>query len=365
MSAFMHERPLRVYWEVTRACDLACRHCRATAVSAADPRELSTSEGTRLLAQLAAVGPPFPHVVLTGGDPLKRADLFELIAAGRALGLGMSVAPSATPLLTSAALRSLHAAGVEAISLSLDGSSPTRHDRLRGVDGTFERTLVAAETAREIGLPFQVNTLVCAGTSDDLPDIYDEVAALGAARWSLFFLVSVGRGQELQPVTPPQAEAILSWAAALPVGPGHPVVTTTEAPQFRRIALQQRREARTAPAPDGTAARGGHSHAAGIRDGNGILFISHVGDVCPSGFMEVPAGNVREGDVLEIYRTAPLFKMLRDVDAFTGRCGACEYRTTCGGSRARAYATTGNPLSEDPLCVYTPRALMSAEPLRS
>ena len=236
----MHERPLRVYWEVTRACDLACRHCRATAVSAADPRELSTSEGTRLLARLAAVGPPFPHVVLTGGDPLKRADLFDLIAAGRELGLGMSVAPSATPLLTSTALRSLHAAGVEAISLSLDGSSPTRHDRLRGIDGTFERTRVAAATAREIGLPFQVNTLVCrehqrrpAGL------IYDEVTALGAARWSLFFLVSVGRGQALQPVTPPQAEAILSWAAALPVGPGHPVVTTTEAPQFRRIALQQ------------------------------------------------------------------------------------------------------------------------------
>ena len=209
----------------------------------------------------------------------------------------MSVAPSATPLLTSAALQSLHAAGVEAISLSLDGSSPSRHDRLRGIDGTFERTLAAALTAREIGLPFQVNTLVCAGTGDDLPDIYDEVAALGAARWSLFFLVSVGRGQELQPVTPPQAEAILSWAAALPVGPGHPVVTTTEAPQFRRIALQQQR-GRTY-GPDRMAAPGGHSHAAGIRDGNGILFISHVGDVCPSGFMEVPAGNVREEDVLE------------------------------------------------------------------
>jgi AdoMet-dependent heme synthase len=134
------------------------------------------------------------------------------------------------------------------------------------------------------------------------------------------------------------------------------VVTTTEAPQFRRIALQQqRREGRTAP--DRMAARDGHSHAAGIRDGNGILFISHVGDVCPSGFMEVPAGNVREEDVLEIYRTAPLFRLLRDVDAFTGRCGACEYRATCGGSRARAYAATGNPLSEDPLCVYMPRAL--------
>jgi len=354
MNAFMHERPLRVYWEVTRACDLACRHCRATAVPAADPRELSTSEGTRLLAQLAAVGHPFPHVVLTGGDPLKRGDLFELISAGRELGLGMSVAPSATPLLTPAALRSLHAAGVEAISLSLDGSSPTRHDRLRGIDGTFERTRVAAATAREIGLPFQVNTLVCRDTGDDLPDIYDQAAALGAARWSLFFLVSVGRGQTLQPVTPPQAEAILSWAAALPVGPGHPVVTTTEAPQFRRVALQQQREGPGAP---GLAARGGHSHAAGIRDGNGILFISHVGDVCPSGFMEVLTGNVREGDVIEIYRTAALFRLLRDVDAFAGRCGACEYRAACGGSRARAYAATGSPLSEDPLCVYTPRTL--------
>lgn len=351
MSAFIHERPLRVYWEVTRACDLACRHCRAAAMPAADPRELSTSDGLRLLAQLAVGERPFPHVVLTGGDPLKRADLFELIAAGRDLGLGMSVAPSATPLLTSEALQSLHAAGIEAISLSLDGSSAARHDRVRGIDGTYARTREAAATVREIGLPFQVNTLVCQETGDDLPDIYDQVATLGAARWSLFFLVSVGRGQALQPVTPAQAEAILAWAASLPRGPGRPVVTTTEAPQFRRIALQLTRERRTVP---GRTARGGHSHAAGIRDGNGILFVSHVGDVCPSGFMEVAAGNVREGDVLEIYRTAPLFRRLRDVDSFTGRCGACEYRVACGGSRARAYAATGDPLSEDPLCMHIP-----------
>lgn len=353
-SAFSHEHPLRVYWEVTRACDLACRHCRATALPSADPRELSTSEGVGLLGQLAAGGSPFPHVVLTGGDPLKRADLFELIAAGREQGLAMSVAPSATPLLTPAALRALHAAGVDAISLSLDGSSPARHDGLRGVEGTFDRTLAAAVTARDLGLPFQVNTLVCRETVDALPDIYNQVAALGAARWSLFFLVSVGRGRALQPVTPPEAEAILSWAAALPVGHGRPVVTTTEAPQFRRIAIQLQREGRRAA--DGSAARSGHSHAAGIRDGNGILFISHVGDVCPSGFMEVPAGNVRETDVLEIYRTAPLFRQLRNIEAFTGRCGVCEYRTVCGGSRARSYAASGNPVSEDPLCAYVPRA---------
>jgi radical SAM protein len=352
---FVYTRPLRVYWEVTRACDLACRHCRAEAVPQRDPRELTTAEGRRLLERLADSGDPPPHLVLTGGDPLKRADLFELIAIAREEGLPVSVAPSATPLLTADALRRLRAAGVDAISLSLDGSTAARHDAIRRISGTYERTLAAAATARAIGLPFQVNTLVCAETIDDVPAIYDDVVRMGAARWSLFFLVSVGRGQTLQPIAPACAEALLSWAAALP-GPssGRPMVTTTEAPHLRRIVLQQRREsgragARPGPGPVTT-------HAAGIRDGNGVLFISHVGDVSPSGFLEIPAGNVRDEDVLDIYRAAPLFRQLRDPDGFSGRCGLCEYRWVCGGSRARAFSATGDPLAEDPLCVHQPAA---------
>jgi AdoMet-dependent heme synthase len=355
METVFADRPQRVYWEITRACDLACQHCRAEAVPMADPDELTTAEGTALLERVAAFGDPLPKVVLTGGDPLKRADLFELIGIARGLGLGVSVAPSATPLLTAGALRQIKAAGVEAISLSLDGSTPAAHDAIRGIPGTYERTMDAAAVAREVDLPFQVNTLVCAETVDDLPAVYERVKAMGAARWSLFFLVSVGRGQVLQPVSPERAESLLHWIASLsgPPGRGGLVVTTTEAPHLRRVVLEKRREAGSAaPAhPSG----GGHAHsAAGIRDGNGIVFVSHTGEICPSGFLEIPAGNVRRDDIVDVYRTSTLFQELRDPGAFGGRCGRCEYRWLCGGSRSRAYSATGDPLAEDPLCTHEP-----------
>src|SRR4051812_29098514 len=186
-AAYVHDqRPLRIYWEVTRACDLACRHCRATAVPEPDADELTQSEALHLVARLAQFNEPLPHLVFTGGDPLKRPDLFELIAAARAVGFRVSVAPSATPRLTGAAISALRDAGVDAISLSLDGSTALRHDAIRGIEQTFERTLAAAGAAAAIGLPFQVNTVVCGDTLDDLPAIYDRVRAMRAARWSLF-----------------------------------------------------------------------------------------------------------------------------------------------------------------------------------
>lgn len=336
--------PLRVYWEVTRACDLACRHCRADAIARRDPGELSTAEGLHLLERLAGFGDPAPHVVLTGGDPLKRSDLWVLIGAARALGLGVSVAPSATPLLRPWDIRRLKVAEVEAISLSLDGSTPARHDALRGVSGTFERTLAAARAARVAGLKFQVNTLVAAGTLDDLPAIHLLARELGAERWSLFFLVSVGRGTVLEQITAVEADDVASWLAEL-ARQGRdsgPIVTTTEAPFFRRVLLQRRQ------------GRAG-GHGAGVRDGNGIMFISHTGDVQPSGFLPLTAGNVRTDDPVAIYRDSALFGRLRQPDAFAGRCGVCEFRWECGGSRARAFATSGSPFGEDPLCGYQPQ----------
>jgi radical SAM protein len=356
MSFTFSDRPLRVYWEVTRACDLVCRHCRAEAVPVADPRELSAVEGQRLLAQLAAFGEPLPHLVFTGGDPLKRRDLFDLIAAAHAHGFAVSVAPSATPLLTPQALGRLRATGVEAISLSLDGSTAERHDAIRGIAGTYERTLNAARVARDEGLPFQVNTLVCDETVDDLPAIYERVKAMGAARWSLFFLVTVGRGEVLAAISPERAEALLEWVAGLngQPGPSRLVVTTTEAPHLRRVVSQRRRGRQQGHRE---TSQGPHAHhGAGIRDGNGILFISHTGDICPSGFLELPAGNIRHDDVVGVYRSSALFEQLREPAQFAGRCGRCEFHWVCGGSRARAYATSGNPLGEDPLCVYEPAA---------
>ena len=336
------QAPLRVYWELTRACDLACRHCRAEAVKHRSSVELSTAEGLHLLERLHAFGEPPPHVVLTGGDPLKRPDLWELIAAARGLGLPVALAPSATGLLGRKEILRFKQSGVEAISLSLDGSTPARHDAFRGIAGTFERTLVAARSAREAGLPFQVNTLVAEETLDDLPAIYLLVNELGAARWSLFFLVSVGRGTVLAQVASREAENVMRWLAEVAGQGGGPVVTTTEAPHFRRVMLQRHH----------ATARG---HGAGIRDGNGIMFISHRGDVQPSGFLPLSAGNVRSGDVVSIYRDSPLFRRLRRPDVFGGRCGRCEFHSYCGGSRARAYAASGDPFAEDPLCAYEPR----------
>lgn len=351
---FVFDRaPRRVYWETTRACDLACRHCRAEAAPDGDPAELTTEEGLRLLERLAAFGPPSIHLVLTGGDPLKRRDLFTLIERGRAAGLGVSVSPSGTPLLTAEAVASLKRSGVEAISLSLDGSDAARHDALRRAPGCFDRTVAAARVAAGVGLPFQLNTLVSAETLDDLPVIHRLASSLGATRWSLFFLVTVGRGAVLRSITPEACERLFEWL--IEAGrEGGMVVTTTEAPHFRRVALQRRRrESR----PDGHPAQPDTGHATGIRDGNGIMFISHTGDVSPSGFLPLRAGNVRTADPVEIYRESAIFVALRDADRFGGRCGVCEYRWVCGGSRARAFAASADPLAEDPLCRYQPRPL--------
>jgi radical SAM protein with 4Fe4S-binding SPASM domain len=337
--------PLRVYWELTRACDLACRHCRAEAVKLRHPEELNATESLHLLEDLAAFGDPKPHVVLTGGDPLKRPDLWSLIVAAQAFGLGVSVAPSATPLLRTEEIRRLKAAGVDAISLSLDGATPERHDALRGIGGTFRRTLEAAAAARAARLPFQINTLVAEETLDDLPAIYLLARALDAARWSLFFLVSVGRGTVLEQITPAEAEAVMRWLAELAGQGSGPVVTTTEAPHFRRVMLQRHHP-------------GARGHGAGIRDGNGIMFISHTGDVHPSGFLPLSAGNVRTDDVVSIYRDSRLFRTLRRPDLFAGRCGRCEFHSHCGGSRARAYAASGDPFGEDPLCPYEPQRVV-------
>ena len=230
--------PRRVYWEVTRACDLACRHCRAEAAPEPDPGELGPEEGRQLLDDLTRFGPPLPHLVLTGGDPLKRADLFPLIEAARARGFAVSVAPSGTPLFTAAAVRRLVAAGVEAISLSLDGSTAAHHDRLRGVPGCFERTLMAARECAAAGLPFQVNTLVSEETLGDLPAIHGLASSLGALRWSLFFLVAVGRGSVLRPITAEAAEELFEQLLEL-AGRAGPAVTTTEAPHFRRVATER------------------------------------------------------------------------------------------------------------------------------
>jgi len=342
--------PMLVYWETTLACGLACRHCRATAVPERSPLELTTQEGFGLLDRVLGFGDPLPHVVFTGGDPLRRPDLEALVAGATERGIGASLAPAVTPDLTKDRLASLKAAGIQTISLSLDGSSPELHDGLRGVPGTFAMTMRAAEWAHEVGLPMQVNTLVTDTTLDDLPAIYEVVGRMGILRWSLFFLISVGRGAVLQEITPAQSEKLFGWLYDLSkVAPFQ--VKTTEATHYRRVATRRMEQDGLT---DEEIVRTSVGRGFGIRDGNGIMFISHDGNVFPSGFLPLAVGNVRTDDIVELYRGHPVFTALRDTSRYKGRCGACQHVERCGGSRARAFAWTGDYLEADPLCPFVP-----------
>ena len=351
-ASFLYDRaPLLVYWESTRACDLACVHCRAEATTWRNPLELRTDEVRDLLEQIAAFGKRPPHLVITGGDPLQRPDLFELVAYGRSLGIAVSVTPAGTPRLTADVIGQFKDAGVNALGLSLDGSDATRHDAFRGEAGSFAWTVEGIRRAAEQELPVQVNTMVTARTVEDIPEIYDVLCALGIARWALFFLIATGRGATLRGITAEESERFLNRLWRLVPDAPFPI-KTTEAHHYRRIAFVNMHR-RGLSAED--IARTPVGRGFGIRDGNGVVFVSHTGAVYPSGFLPLSAGNVRRQSLVDIYRDSRLFRQLRDVDQLQGKCGRCEFRALCGGSRARAYADTGDPMAADALCLYEPR----------
>jgi radical SAM protein len=350
-SGYVYDRaPMLVYWETTLACGLACRHCRATAQAERSPSELTTEEGYRLLDEITKFGRPYPHVVFTGGDPLNRPDLHDLVRAATERGIGCSLAPAATPLLTREVLASLREAGIQNISLSIDGSNAERHDGFRCVEGTFQRTVQAARWARAAGLPIQVNTLVTDETLPDLPAIYELLKGLDVMRWALFMLITTGRGSTLKEITPGESERLNAWLFDL--GRTAPFqVKTTEATHYRRLAI---REWQAEGKSDEEILRTSVGRGFGIRDGNGIVFVNHEGTVNPSGFLPIELGNVRTASIVDLYRDHEVMRALRNPERFKGRCGMCEYARVCGGSRARAYMWTGDPLESDPLCPYVP-----------
>lgn len=339
--------PMLVYWEVTRACDLACRHCRAEAQPLRHPLELTTEEGYRLLERLRAFGDPPPHIVFTGGDPLKRPDLFDWMRRSVEMGFLTAITPSGTYALTREVVHRFKEVGIWMMSVSVDGSTAERHDAIRQVPGSFTQTINAIRWAKEVGLPLQINTLVCAETYDDIPNVGRLLAELEVERWSVFFLVATGRGKVLGDITPEQAETLLNWLYDFSKEAPF-VIKTTEAHHYRRVAVQRAR------AEGNTDKLRSLRRGFGVRDGSGVMFISHIGEIYPAGFLPIVVGNVRKDDPVEIYRHHPLFRSLRDPDQYKGKCGVCEFRRICGGSRARAYATYGDPLESDPLCVYTP-----------
>jgi AdoMet-dependent heme synthase len=357
------QRPMLVFWEVTRACLLACRHCRASATRDPLPGELDGDEGRALIDQIAAFGRPYPILVLTGGDCLLREDVFEMVAHADSLGVPVAMSPSVTPMLTPEAIARMAEAGVKAVSLSLDGTTPATHDGVRGIPGHFEQTIPMIRALVAAGLKVQINTTVMSANLEELADIAALMAETGVAIWEVFFLVHVGRGEATGAITAAEHEDVCHFL----YDASHYgfIVRTVEAPFFRRVVVE-RRAGRPAPGTTtyhrmherlverlGQAERGSSAHTASTRDGKGIVFVSHDGEVYPAGFLPLALGSVRERSLAEIYRDSPVLRRIRAAE-FSGRCGRCEYADLCGGSRARAYADTGDPLAEDSACVHQP-----------
>lgn len=340
------EAPFLVIWETTQACDLACRHCRASAQPERNPLELTYDEGVALLNEIKGFGDPL--VVFTGGDPLKRPDLFALLSASVNLGLRTTITPSATPLLNTRAVERIKEAGVARMALSLDGPDAETHDDFRQVEGSFERTLWALNDARQVGLETQINTTVSRRNLSKLGEMANLVESSGVRLWSVFFLVVTGRALAEDDLTAEEYERVFEFLYRV-AQRGAFDIKTTEAQHYRRYVAQQRKSGGSLPEAQSSITR-----QAGINDGKGFVFVSHTGEIFPSGFLEVSAGNVRRTSLREAYRTAPLFRVLRDSDSLEGKCGACEYRNLCGGSRSRAYALTGSYLQSDPRCIYVP-----------
>lgn len=355
--------PYVIIWETTRACDLACVHCRAAAQPRRSQFELTTEEGFRLIREIGQMQPRV--FVITGGDPLKREDTYDLIAYAKEQGLEPSLTPSATPLLTEEAIARMKQAGLSRMAISLDASNATAHDDFRRVPGSFDLTMRALRAAKREGIPVQVNTTVSRRTVDDLPRMVPLLEEHGIVMWSVFFLVPTGRAKNSDLITPDEVEKLFGFlydtSKSVPFQ-----IRTTEAMHYRRYQLQRMGTMKIDPAtglvdastsfqPLGVMPGSITRAPRGVNEAKGFVFISHIGDVYPSGFLPLRAGNVKKHSLAEIYRSSELFVKLRDSSNLKGKCGRCEYRELCGGSRARAWSMTGDMFAADPLCAYEPQ----------
>ena len=362
------QRPMLVFWEVTRSCLLACKHCRASATAEAFPGQLSHEEGLAFIDSVAGFGRPYPILVLTGGDCLLRPDIFDLVEHAVELGVPVCLSPSVTPMLTPEAIERMATSGVKAVSLSLDGACAATHDGVRGIPGHFDDTIPMLRALVDAGLQVQVNTTVMRSNVEEMADIAAIVAECGVQMWEVFFLVHVGRGEATGAITPEEHEDVCHFL--FDASQHGFVVRTVEAPFFRRV-VATRREGGPTPQTDlyrrlsarlderlGAAVRRPSAHTAATRDGKGIVFVAHDGTVYPAGFLPLDLGSVRDTPLAEIYRDHPTLRAIRSAE-FSGKCGACEYADLCGGSRARAFAASGDPLGEDPACPYVPAAALT------
>jgi AdoMet-dependent heme synthase len=362
MSVDFDQSPFLVIWETTQACDLACKHCRAEAQPDRHPHELSTEEAKRLLDDVRRFGRII--FVFSGGDAMKRPDIVELVEYGAKLGLRMAITPATTPLTTREKLQELKDAGLVRLAVSLDGSHPGIHDEFRQVSGSFEHGMRILKMSQEIGLSTQVNTVVARHNLDDFEALCELMTELGIVFWEVFMLVPMGRAKPEDVASAGEFETVfhrlydLSKTAPFDI-------KATAAPQYNRVVLERKvaekragtRSEATDVLTDGIehSQKDGIGRARNVNDGDGFLFVSHTGDIFPSGFLPVSAGNIRRDDLVEVYRTSELFLSLRDRSRLKGKCGVCEYLPMCGGSRARAFAVTGDLLESEPFCAHVPR----------
>ncbi len=373
--------PFVVIWEMTRACDLACVHCRAAAQSRRSQFELTTEQGYALLDQIALLKPRV--FVITGGDPLKRDDIYDMITYARKVGLEPSVTPSATPLLTEEAIANMKRHGVARLAISLDASHAAAHDDFRRVQGSFDLTIRAIRAAQREGIPVQINTSITRRTVGDIERLANLLTQFpNVVMWSVFFVVPTGRAKTGDMIEPSEVEDLFGLlydiSKRVPFN-----IRTTEAMHYRRYVLQQMMKAQGRStdelvdpktgvvdastlfmgqalnhAPLGVQMQSGAITRAprGVNEAKGFVFISHIGDVFPSGFLPLKAGNVKKESLADIYRSSDLFVSLRDSSKLKGKCGLCEFRELCGGSRSRAWSVTGDVFESDPICTYEPRA---------
>lgn len=362
-----NENPFIVIWELTRVCQLHCLHCRAEAQHHRHPFELDFKEGKELIDQIH--GMDNPMLVFTGGDPLERKDVFDLAEYAISKGIRVSMTPSATPNVTKEAMRKAKEVGLARWAFSIDGHCAKVHDHFRGQSGSFDLTMKAISYLQELEMPLQINTVISRYNIDYLDEMAKMVEDLNCVLWSVFFLVPTGRGKESDMISPVEHEKVFRWlydlSRRVPFD-----IKTTAAQHYRRVVIQQKFREQMGMSDEQqiyyedalmkgkTGQFDGLGRAPkGVNDGNGFVFISHTGDVYPSGLLPIKAGNVRKTPLAEIYRESEVFKNLRSPDLYKGKCGVCEFNKVCGGSRSRAYSVTGDYMESEPYCVYIPKAM--------
>ncbi len=346
--------PHVVAWESTRACNLACVHCRACAQAQPAIGELTTAEVKALIDDIAALAAPV--FIISGGEPLLRPDIFDIARYAGDRGLRAVMSPNGT-LITRQVAREIAAAGIRRISVSIDGSSAARHDGVRGVAGAFDAALAGLAACRAQGVGFQLNTTVLRQTLDDLPAVHRLAVELGSQAWHVFMLVPTGRGRPDDEITPQEYERVLRWIYETTQTSPVPIRVTCGPHYMRLVATRRQRTGAAAECAPAGGNPPAHLDGAsrGCLAGNGYCFISYRGEVFPCGYLPLPAGSVREQPFHRIYQEAELFRTLRDLSRLEGKCGACEHAPVCGGCRARAYSASGNVLGEEPFCLYRPR----------